>query len=97
MLVKRKIMTKPFLLFPSFKLYFITRIYEYDIKVKLRVSESKENLFALQSVSKFVKSKLLFLLVAIIIENVKFHPYLGADYVKYMLKRSKNGFLSIFF
>ena len=43
------------------------RIYEYDIKVKLRVSESKENLFALQSVSKFVKSKSLFLLVAIII------------------------------
>ena len=63
----------------------------------LRVSESKENLFALQSVSKFVKSKLLFLLVAITIENVKFHPNLGADYVKYMLKRSKNGFLSIFF
>ena len=69
----------------------------YDIKVKLRISESKENLFALQSVSKFVKSKLLFLLVAIIMENVKFHPYLGADYVKCMLKRSKDGFLSIFF
>ena len=43
------------------------------------------------------KVKLFFLLVAIIIENVKFYPYLGADYVKYMLKRSKNGFLSIFF
>ena len=62
-------MAKPFLLFHSFKLYFIIRIYEYDIKVKL-----------------------LFLLVAIIMENVKFHPYLGADYVKYMLKRSKNDF-----
>ena len=85
-------MAKPFLLFPSFKLYFIIRIYEYDIKVKLRISESKENLFALQSVSKFVKSKLLFLLVAIIMENVKFHPYLWADYVKYMLKRSKMAF-----
>ena len=24
-------------------------------------------------------------------------PYLGTDYVKYMLKRSKDGFLSIFF
>ena len=36
-------MAKPFLLFPSFKLYFIIRIYEYDIKVKLRVSESKES------------------------------------------------------
>ena len=47
--------------------------------------------------SKFVKSKSLFLLVAIIMENVKFHPYLEADYVKYMLKRSKDGFLSIFF
>ena len=30
-------------------------------------------------------------------ENVKFHPYLGADYVKYMLKRSKNDFYIIFF
>ena len=30
-------------------------------------------------------------------ENVKFHPHLVADYVKYMLKRSKDGFLSIVF
>ena len=30
-------------------------------------------------------------------ENVKFIYYIGVDYVKYMLKRSKNGFLSIFF
>ena len=49
--------------FPFFWLYFIIRIYEYDIKVKL-----------------------FFLLAAIIMENVKIYPYLGADYVKYMLK-----------
>ena len=48
-------------------------------------------------VNNNIKVKLLFLLAAIIMENVKFYPYLGADYVKYMLKRFKNGFLSIFF
>ena len=71
---KKKNYGKAISSFPFFWLYFIIRIYEYDIKVKL-----------------------FFLLAAIIMENVKIYPYLGADYVKYMLKRSKNGFLSIFF
>ena len=48
-------MTKRSLLFPNF--YFITRIYEYEIKVKLQTSEGKENIFAMQSGSKFVKSR----------------------------------------
>ena len=71
---KKKNYGKAISSFPFFWLYFIIRIYEYDIKVKS-----------------------FFLLAAIIMENVKFYPYLGVDYVKYMLKKSKNGFLSIFF
>ena len=55
--------------FPFFWLYFITRIYEYEIKVKL-----------------------FFLLAVIIMENVKFYPYLGADYVKNMSKGYKIDF-----
>ena len=39
-----------------------------------------------------IKVKSFFLLAAIIMENVKIYPYLGADYMKYMLKRYKNDF-----
>lgn len=38
------------------------REYEHKIRVKLRISESKECLFALPSGGKFVKLRLFFLL-----------------------------------